>query len=210
MVKNAKLIERVVGALVFFIAFITFFLTMAPTVSFWDCGEYIATSYILGIPHPPGNPLYVLLGRLSTILFFWSEQVAWRTNLLSVITAATTALFLHKIVVLSMKDWIGALDEYWKVATVNIAGFVGALFGVFNYTFWFSAVETSVYVPAILTIVLNVYIVLIWAKSKEPNRDRYLLLFAYLAFLGIGLHMMAMFSLIPIFIYIPTLLYSLV
>ncbi|MCL2843845.1 MAG: DUF2723 domain-containing protein [Chitinivibrionia bacterium] len=202
MVKNATLIERIVGALVFFIAFITFFLTMAPTVSFWDCGEYIATSYILGIPHPPGNPLYVLVGRLFTILFFWTEQVAFRTNLLSVITAAATAFFLHKIVVFSMKDWVGALDEYWKVATVNIAGFVGALFGVFNYTFWFSAVETSVYIPAILTIVLNVYVVLIWAKSKEPNRDRWLLLFAYLAFLGIGLHMMAMFALMPIFLYI--------
>jgi len=202
MVKQAKLIENLVGALVFVIALLTFFSTIAPTVSFWDCGEYIAASYTLGIPHPPGNPLYILVARIFTMIFFWTQQVAFRINLLSVVTAAITALFLHKIVVFAMKDWFGELDEKWKVATVNIAGFVGALFGVFNYTFWFSAVESSVYIPAILTIVLNIYIVLIWAKSKEENRDRYLVLFAYLAFLGIGLHMMAMFALMPIFLYI--------
>jgi len=202
MVKQAKLIENLVGALVFVIALVTFFSTIAPTVSFWDCGEYIAASYTLGIPHPPGNPLYVLVARIFTMIFFWTQQVAFRINLLSVVTAAITAFFLHKIVVFAMKDWFGELDEKWKVATVNIAGFVGALFGVFNYTFWFSAVESSVYIPAILTIVLNIYIVLVWAKSKEENRDRYLVLFAYLAFLGIGLHMMAMFALMPIFLYI--------
>jgi hypothetical protein len=202
MVKQAKLIENLTGALVFLIALVTFFSTVAPTVSFWDCGEYIAASYTLGIPHPPGNPFYILVARLFTIIFFWTEQVAFRTNLLSVITAAITAFFLHKIIVISMKGWIGDLDEKWKIATVNVAGFVGALFGVFNYTFWFSAVETSVYIPSILTIVLNVYIILIWANSKEKNRDKYLVLFAYLAFLGIGLHMMAMFALMPIFLYI--------
>jgi hypothetical protein len=202
MIKHAKLIENLTGALVFVIALATFLSTIAPTVSFWDCGEYIAASYTLGIPHPPGNPLYVLVARLFTIIFFWTQQVAFRTNLLSVITAAVTAFFLHKIVVFAMKDWVGELDEKWKVATVNISGFVGALFAIFNYTFWFSAVESSVYIPAILTIVLNIYIILIWSKSKEKNRDRYLILFAYLAFLGIGLHMMAMFALMPIFLYI--------
>ncbi|MDR0305143.1 MAG: DUF2723 domain-containing protein [Chitinispirillales bacterium] len=202
MVKQAKLIENLVGALVFLIALATFFFTIAPTVSFWDCGEYIAASYTLGIPHPPGNPLYILVARIFTIIFFWTQQVAFRINLLSVVTAAVTAFFLYKIIVFSMKDWFGELDERWKIATVSISGFVGALFGVFNYTFWFSAVESSVYIPAILTIVLNVYIVLIWSKSKEENRDRYLILFAYLAFLGIGLHMMAMFALMPIFLYI--------
>ncbi|MCL1946543.1 MAG: DUF2723 domain-containing protein [Chitinivibrionia bacterium] len=202
MVKNVKIIENIVGGLVFLIAFATFFSTVAPTTSFWDCGEYIAASYTLGIPHPPGNPLYVLIARLFTIIFSWTQQVAFRINLLSVITASITAFFLFKIIVLSMKGWIGELDEKWKIATINIAGFVGALFGVFNYTFWFSAVESSVYIPSILTIVLNVYIMLIWANSKEANRDKYLVLFAYLAFLGIGLHMMAMFAMFPIFLYI--------
>lgn len=202
MGKQSKLIENLVGGLVFIIAFVIFFLTMAPTVSFWDCGEYISASYTLGIPHPPGNPLYILIARLFTVILFWTEQVAFRTNFFSVVTAAFTAFFLHKIIVFTMNNWINDLDEKKKIITVNIAGFVGALFGVFNYTFWFSAVETSVYVPAILTIVLNVYIVLIWANSKDENRDRYLILFAYLAFLGIGLHMMAMFALFPIFLYI--------
>ena len=202
MAKQAKLIENLVGGLIFIIAFVTFFSSMAPTVSFWDCGEYISASYTLGIPHPPGNPLYIIIARIFTIIFFWTEQVAFRTNLLSVISAAFTAFFLHKIIVLTMNSWINDLDDKRKIITANVAGFVGALFGVFNYTFWFSAVETSVYVPAILTIVLNVYILLIWSNSKDENRDRYLILFAYLAFLGIGLHMMAMFALPPLFVYI--------
>jgi len=202
MEKRAKLVENLTGGLIFLVAFVTFFLSMAPTVSFWDCGEYIASSYSLGIAHPPGTPLYVILGRVFIVLLFWTEQVALRTNLLSVISAAFTAFFLHRIIVLAMKNWVSDLEETQKIITTNVAGFVGAAFGVFNYTFWFSAVETSVYVPAILTIVLNVYIVLIWANSKEANRDRYLILFAYLAFVGIGLHMMAMFALPPIFLYI--------
>ena len=185
MVKSANFYERLGGWTVFVIAFLTFFRTMAPTVSFWDCGQYIAASNILGIVHPPGNPLYILIGRVATVIFFWSEQVAWRTNMVSVITAAFTALFLFKIATFSMKEWIcknGVIEKNSELVTVLVTGFVGALFGVFNYTFWFSAVETSVYVPAILTIVLNVYIVLIWAKRKkagDKNCDKYLVLFAY-------------------------------
>ncbi len=80
------------AAAVFLFVLGVFYSTMAPTVSFWDCGEYIASSYTLGIPHPPGNPLYVLLGRVFTMIFSWTDQVAFRVNLMSIFAGALTAL----------------------------------------------------------------------------------------------------------------------
>ncbi len=190
------------AAAVFLFVLGVFYSTMAPTVSFWDCGEYIASSYTLGIPHPPGNPLYVLLGRVFTMIFSWTDQVAFRVNLMSIFAGALTALTLFKIVTRSIRSMIGEVDTAWKGTIGLIASTTGALFGVFNYTVWFSAVEASVYIPAVLMVVLNVYVALVWAQSKDENRDKYLLLFAYLAFLGIGIHMMSMFALFPVFLFI--------
>jgi hypothetical protein len=202
MEKSKSQLGKYLSIAVFFTAFATFFSTMAPTVSFWDCGEYIASSFSLGIPHPPGNPLFVLIGRVFTMIFFWTEQVAFRVNLISVFSGAFSAFFIFKIIEKAVIGWIGEPDEYWKQATVYVSAMVGGLFAVLNYTVWFSAVETSVYLPSLLVVIINVYISLIWSQSKDENRDRYLLLFSYLAFLGIGIHMMSMFAMIPIFLYI--------
>jgi len=182
MKLSHKVTNRLIGLGVFIIAFATFYSTLAPTVSFWDCGEYIASSYSLGIPHPPGNPMYVLLGRIFTMIFFWTEQVAVRVNLMSVFAGSATAFMLYHIIVKALIGWIGKPEEVWQKVTLYVPGVVGALFGVFNYTFWFSAVEASVYTPAVLTVVINVYIALVWAQSEEKNRDRYLVLFSYVAF----------------------------
>ncbi len=197
-----SMLHKVGAALVFLISFVAFFTTVAPTVSFWDCGEYIASCYTLGIPHPPGNPMFVLLGRIFTILIPWTEQVAFRVNMISVLSGSLTAFFLYLIIGRGLRTIIKDLAEKDQAVITTVAGFVGALFGVFNYTFWFSSVEASVYVPSVLVVVMNVYIALVWAQSQDENRDRYLLLFAYLAFLGIGIHMFSMLALLPVFIYI--------
>lgn len=176
--------------------------TVAPTVAFWDCGEYIGASHSLGVPHPPGNPLYVLLGRVFSMTFFFFKQVAYRVNLISVFSASLSAMLIYLIVVRAMISWMGIPDTTWKRITVYISGVVGALFAVFNYTFWFSSVEASVYVPSMLVVVLCTWLSLVWYQSKNPDRDRLLILIAYIAFLGISIHMMAMFALIPVGLFI--------
>ncbi len=200
--KGFQQLSNIVGIGVFLLTFGVFYSIMAPTVSFWDCGEFIASCYSLGIPHPPGNPLYILIGRVFTMIFFWTEQVAWRVNLISPLTGALTAFFIFKITARALRPMLGEMNAPWKTTTSLVSSIVAALFGVFNITFWFSAVEAEVQTPAMLMVVINVYITLVWSQSKAVNRDKYLLLFAYLAFLGIGIHMMSMFALFPAFLYI--------
>jgi hypothetical protein len=97
MIKNK--VNFSIGAIVFATSFIVYFMTVAPTVSFWDCGEFIACAYKLEVPHPPGAPLFLLLGRIFTLIPF-SKDIAFRMNLISVISSALTILFLYLIIVL--------------------------------------------------------------------------------------------------------------
>ena len=181
---------------------ITYLLTVAPSVSFWDCGEYIGSAYSMGIPHPPGNPLYVLLGRFFTIILPFFNEVAFRVNLISVISGALTAMLMYLVVVRITLGWMGLPDTLWKRCVVYLGGCVGGFYVAFGSTFWFSAVESSVYIPAMLVVALGVWLSLVWAQSVSPDRDRLLLLIAYLCFLGIGVHMMAMMAMLPIFVFI--------
>ncbi len=194
--------NKIIAALIFVFTFIIYWLTVAPTVAFWDCGEYIASSHILGIPHPPGNPLYVLLGRFFDLMLFFFEEVAFRVNVLSVLSGAFCSVFLYLIAVRVLVHFIGVPDTNWKRITVYIGGITGSLFAAFSYTFWFSAVEASVYIPSMLILAASTWLAIVWSQSKNHDRDRLLVLVAYLAFLGIGIHMMAMITLPSIFLFI--------
>lgn len=202
MLQVHKKYTMIGGAFVLLFTFAAFITSVAPTVAFWDCGEYVGSSYSLGIPHPPGNPLYVLLGRVFSILFSFFDQVAYRVNLISVFSGCATAVFIYLIVVRSMVSWMGLPDTTWKRITVYLSGIVGAFFCAFGYTFWFSSVEASVYVPSMLFVAMCTWLVIKWADSKEPDRDRYLILLAYLAFLGIGIHMFSAIALLPVFLFV--------
>lgn len=194
--------NRIFALFVLFTTMLTYLFTVAPTVAFWDCGEYIGASHSLGIPHPPGNPLYVLIGRVFSIVFFFFRQVAFRINLISVFSAATTSMLIYLIVVRAMISWMGIPDTSWKRITIYISGIVGAFFCAFGYTFWFSAVEASVYIPSMLVVALCTWIAIVWSQSKDPKRDRLIILFSYIAFLGIAIHMMSMLALIPVGLFI--------
>ncbi len=197
-----KKTNAVLALVVFAVTFVTFLTTVAPTVSFWDCGEYIGAAHSLGIPHPPGNPLYVLVGRFFSIMLPFFTQVAYRVNLISVLSGAFTAVFMYLIVVRVMISWMGIPQKTWQRLTIYTAGLVGAFFAVFNYTFWFSAVEASVYIPSMLFISICTWLAIIWSQSTSPDRDRLLVLIAYLVFLSIGIHMMGMIAMAPIGLFI--------
>ncbi len=168
--------------------------TIAPTVPFWDGGEFIAASYILGIPHPPGSPLYILIGRLFTLLPDPGLGIAWLVNFSSCLFSALTVTAVYLVVVKAVtlnRDRAG-LTVYESVV-VCCSALTGALLLAFSDTFWFNAVEAEVYALSMLIMMACTWLVLHWIENHEQNgSERYLFLVAYLAFLGIAVHMFTM------------------
>jgi len=136
--------NNLVGWIVFAISLITYTLTVEPTASFWDCGEFIACAYKLQVPHPPGAPLFLLLGRMFSFLALGDvTRVAFWINMMSVVSSALTILFMHwTIVMIGRKVINKPFDELSKEQsyTLLLSGAVGALVYAFSDTFWFSAV----------------------------------------------------------------------
>ncbi len=184
-----KTLHRLVAAIVFVIAAVIYLMTMAPTMSFWDCGEFIASSYIGGVPHPPGSPLFLLVGHIFSFIPFGDP--GWRTNLISVITSGLTVMLTYLIIVHLVREWKGDLKEKSDWYLAIFSGVLGALTFAFTHSFWFNAVETEVYASSMLFTSLVVWLILVWAtKADEPGNERFLLLIAYLVGLAIGVHLL--------------------
>ena len=193
--NNFKKINNIVGWLVFAIAFITYVITMEDTASFWDAGEFIAVSYKLMVPHPPGAPLFLILGRLFSMLAGSDNtQVAYWINMLSVLASSFTILFLFwSITMLGRKllNKVGKELSKSDLILVLGAGAVGALAYTFSDTFWFSAVEAEVYgMSSFFTAIV------FWAAFKweliedEGAANRWIIFIAYLTGLSIGVHLL--------------------
>jgi hypothetical protein len=187
---------------VLLISWIAYVITVAPTVCFWDCGEYVASGASLAIPHPPGNPLFVMLARVVTIFLFFINDVGLRLNLVSTVSSAVMAMFIYLTVVRAFVGWIGVPDTGWKRIVVYVGGIVGGLFAAFGNTVWFSSVEAEVNSPLMVPIALCTWLALVWAQSKDEKRDRLLVVITYLSYLGIGIHMYCMITLGPLFLYV--------
>ncbi len=172
--------------------------TMARTVSFWDCGEFIAASNVLGIPHPPGYPLFILLGRFFILLFGWISGPAFAVNLLSVISSILCCLLIFEITVKILPK---ELDEriYFGRNLRNLLGFFAASISLFGDTFWFNAVEAGSYSISMFVIMLEIWAVLKW---KETLKHKYLLFILYISFLGLGLHTFTLLPLPAILIFV--------
>ena len=194
--------NRLFALLVFAISFAAFMVTVAPTVCFWDCGEYTASSPSLGIPHPPGNPFYMMLGRVWVMLTPFLGDVGFRLNILSSLSTSIAAMFIYLIVVRAMIGIFGSLDTMWKRISIYVGGVVGGLFCAFSNTIWFSAVEAEVNSVLLVPIAICTWLAIKWAQSKDPARDRLLLLIGYISFLGIGVHMYSMICMAPVFLFV--------
>jgi len=146
---NFHRINNLTGWLAFLIAMVTYTLTVEPTASFWDCGEFIACAYKLQVPHPPGAPLFLLIGRMFSLLALGDvSRVAFWVNMMSVVSSALTILFLHwTIVLIGRKILNKTFDSLTKSESIILllSGFIGALVYTFSDSFWFSAVEAEVY-----------------------------------------------------------------
>jgi tetratricopeptide (TPR) repeat protein len=156
-------------------------------VPYWDSGEYIATSYILGVPHPPGTPLYVLIGRIFSLLPLGA--IAVRVNLLSSVSAAVAVLFTYLITVRIIRR---NFPEESGLAPwlAWVGGVTAALFMAFAPTFWDNAIEAEVYATASAVMCFCVWLALCWwDRQGQPQNDRYLWLILYILFLAIGIHL---------------------
>lgn len=192
--------NNLLGWLTFFVAFFTYFSTMEPTTSFWDCGEFIASSYKLQVGHPPGAPLFLMLGRFFA-LFAGGDttMVAYWINMVSVLASAFTIAFLFWTITILARKIVGKatgvtdaneLPLGAKIAVLG-SGLIGALTYTFSDTFWFSAVEAEVYATSSLFTALVFWAMLRWDESAdEPHADRWLVLIAYLMGLSIGVHLL--------------------
>ena len=141
---NFKWINRIAGAFVFLSALVVYALTVQPTMSFWDCGEFLACAYTVGVPHPPGAPLHILVGRLFTMMPFF-QDIGLRMNFLSVIASALSALMLYLVIVRVIKNWRSNVESTFDKFVIVISAVIGALSLAFSDSFWFNALEAEVY-----------------------------------------------------------------
>ncbi|MEY2761632.1 MAG: hypothetical protein RLZZ96_1532, partial [Bacteroidota bacterium] len=185
---------------VFFIALLTYTLTVEPTASFWDCGEFIACAYKLQVPHPPGAPLFLLLGRMFSLLALGDvSKVAYWVNMLSVVSSALTILFLHWTIVMIGRKMINKSFEELNLNErfgLLASGVVGSLIYTFSDTFWFSAVEAEVYAMSSFFTAIVVWAAFKWELVEDrAASNRWILFIAYLVGLSIGVHLLNLVTL---------------
>ena len=197
---NFHRINNLTGWLVFLIALVTYTLTVEPTASFWDCGEFIACAYKLQVPHPPGAPLFLLIGRMFSLLALGDvSRVAFWVNMMSVVSSALTILFLHwTIVLIGRKILNKTFDSLTKPESIILllSGFIGALVYTFSDSFWFSAVEAEVYAMSSFFTAIVVWAAFKWELVEdEAEANRWILFIAYLVGLSIGVHLLNLVTL---------------
>lgn len=195
---NKARLHRLIAAGVFLYALVLYGFTMARTTSLWDAGEFIASAYGLQVMHPPGAPVYMLLGRLFSMLVP-ASYVALAVNLVSVLASAATVLLTYLILVKLIAWWHRGEDQGSKTSAFWIAvggGLVGACTFAATDSFWFNAVEAEVYALSMFFTAVAVWISLIWSERAQQghHEDRYLVLIAFLFGLAIGVHLMAVLT----------------
>ncbi len=188
-------VHRLITAFIFLFSFLLYLKTMAPTASFWDCGEWIATAYIMGVPHPPGSPLFLLIGRFFTLLPTFSD-IGARMNLISPIASALAVMFLYLIIVQLVRRWRGEVASVSDALITYGAGVVAALTFMVTDSHWFNAVEAEVYGLSTFFTAFSVWLILRWSQKDETgSHSHYILLLAYLFGLAVGLHLLNLLAL---------------
>lgn len=202
--KQYNLYNLIVGWTAFLVSAVVYLMTIEPTTSFWDCGEFITTATLLQVGHPPGAPVFMIVGRLFTLLGGSEQNAAVMVNIMSALASAFTILFLFWTITHLAKKLIAPDNE---MSTGNIlaimgSGLVGALGYAFSDTFWFSAVEGEVYAMSSFLTALVFWAILKWENiADKPHANRWLILIAYLIGLSIGVHLLNLLA-IPAIVFV--------
>ncbi|SKB74710.1 glycosyltransferase family 117 protein [Dyadobacter psychrophilus] len=187
--------NNITGWAVFLTAFLTYALTMERTASFWDCGEFIAAAFKLQVPHPPGAPFFLLVGRLFSLLAFGDvTRVAYWVNMVSVLSSAFTILFLFWTITLLVRKFLNKGEHELSKSDailVIFSGITGALAYAWSDSFWFSAAEAEVYGMSSFFTAIVIWAVFKWEQTRDPaTANRWLILIAYLTGISIGVHLL--------------------
>ena len=199
-----KRLNLIVGWFTFLIATVVYLVSVEPTTSFWDCGEFIATAYKLEVGHPPGAPFFMLVARVIS-MFVPVDQAALLVNSISALCSAFTVLFLFWTITLfakkiALKD--GELTKDKMIAILG-SGLVGGLAYTFSDTAWFSAAEGEVYSMSSLFTAVCFYAMLKWETvADESHSKKWIIVIAYFIGLSIGVHLLSLLTIPAItFIY---------
>jgi len=189
--------NTITGWCLFAIAVIVYSLTVEPSFSFWDCGEYISTSAKLQVGHPPGAPLFQIVGAVFALFATGPDKVSLMVNMVSVLSSAFTILFMFWSLTIVLKNTVASYSELNKDTTVMILGAsaVGSLAFLFSDSFWFNATEAEVYAMASLFIALLLWAGLRWGEEMHtPRGNKWLLIISLLIGLSFGVHFMALLA----------------
>ena len=192
--RKFTLFHRICALAAFAVSAVVYLLTIEPSASFWDCGEFIASSYKLEVGHPPGNPMFQLISRIFT-LFGDNMHAAILVNAGSALCSALTIMLLYLTVVWFVRRMIlpapdGSYSSAQAVAIMG-SGLVGALAYCFSDTFWFSAVEGEVYAMSSLFTALVFWAMTMWYdRADRPHADKWIVLIAFLMGMSIGVHLL--------------------
>src|SRR5664279_3362460 len=193
--KTFKLVNVIAGWVIFAIAATIYLLTMEPTVSFWDCGEFISTASKLEVGHPPGNPVFMLIQNLFSHLAGGDKThiAFWVNTWSAVCSAMTTMLLFWSITHFARRIRMKSGEDYTQTNLMMVigSGIIGALAFTFSDSFWFSAVEGVVWPSSTFIIALVFWAILKWENvADEKGSNRWLILIAYIIGLSIGIHLL--------------------
>ncbi|MTE26851.1 glycosyltransferase family 117 protein [Winogradskyella ouciana] len=194
---NFKKWNTILAWFVFAVAFVVYALTIEPTVSFWDAGEYILTSSKLQVGHPPGAPLFQMMGAFFSMFALEPSQIGMIMNMMSATASAFTILFMFWTISLLLVKLVKYDKESSSSKAMAILGsaLVGSLAFTFTDSFWFNAVETEVYAMATLIMAVMFYLALRWEQDMhKPRGNRWLILIAFVIGLSFGVHFMGLLT----------------
>ncbi len=189
-----KTLHRVFAVASFALAAVVYILTVQPSVPFWDCGEFSSAAIWQQVPHPPGTPVFLLIGNVFHNLIPFGDP-GWKVNLAAVFSSAFTVLFAYLITVKVILNFYKKPDNIGEAIAVFGSGFVAAAALTFSDTMWFNSVESEVYATSLTFVAAIVWLMMVWnEKHDHPGHERYLLLIAYLIGLSIGVHLLSILT----------------
>jgi hypothetical protein len=192
---NDKMINRLMAAGVFIVTLAVYLKTLSVTVVFWDVGEFLAASKLLQVPHPPGAPLFLLLGKVVSMVPFYTDFAA-RIHTISAVASALSTMFLYLVGVKLMLRMRGPIEQTFDRIMVYGSSAVGALAMSFTTSTWDNAIEAEVYSLGMFFVAVIVWLALRWyERADEPHNEKYLLLIAYLIGLSVGVHLLGVLAL---------------
>ena len=202
---NYRRLNNITGWILFVISLTVYLLTLEPTVSFWDCGEFILSAFKLQVGHPPGAPLFLMMGRVATLFAFGdTSKVALAMNALSAICSAFAILFLFWTITHLVRRVFTLTSplERKHIPAILGSGVIGALAYTFSDTFWFSAVEGELYALSSLVTGVVFWAMLKWEEeADQPDSGRWIILIAYIMGLGLGIHRLNLLVL-PVLVFV--------